>query len=423
MQRRSGSRWALFALLPLLAGAAACTDRSPTISGDEFFPGGQRPVTLQATLPAAGLFASRGSFAGYAPAPGYPTEVLVANRYGGQLDAHGLVRMTGFPQRVEYTQGNAVRSDTLFTYGAGRLVVAIDSAASRVQPTTIRIYQLAQRFDAGSATWTTAVDTGSQHVAWTTPGGTPGPVLGTATWTPSAAGDSLVIAIDSLAVAAMAADSAYPGLLVTADEPGSLVSVASFTLRTRVHPKSASPDTAIAQNVTASSRTYVFNPEPPRATGGALEVGGIRSARALFDLNLNVALPACAVPSTCGTMGLRDVSINSVELLLKPLAQPTAFAPTGPVPLSLRTVIEPELGFRAPLGPIVDGGGAAFTPGDTLVAIPITTQVQIQVGRDSLSGSFALLSEPQGNTFASVWFDPAPRLRITYTLPPAQRLP
>jgi hypothetical protein len=421
MQRRTGSRRALFALLPLLA--AACSDRSPTVAGDEFFPGGERPTTLQAVVSSAGAFTPRGSFAGYAPAPGFPAGVLVANQYGGVLNAHGLVRVTGFPLSVDYTQGTAVRHDTLFTYGSGRLVALVDSAASVAAPTTLRFYRAGQKWDRATATWTTAVDTGSLHVDWTVPGGTPGPLVGQATWTPSAAGDSLVVALDSLTVAQLA-DSTFPGLLVTADEPGSLVQLASLTLRTRVHPKSAAPDTAIAQNVTGNVKTFIFTPEPPRSSTGALEVGGIRSARALFDLDLNQALPACeAGPPACGTLALKDVSINSVELLLRPLAMPLAFAPVGPVPLTVRTVEEPELGFRAPLGPTVDPTAAAYQPGDTVVAIPLTFQVQAQVARDSLTGSFALLSEPQGNTFGAVWFEPAPRLRITYTLPPASRLP
>jgi len=106
-----------------------------------------------------------------------------------------------------------------------------------------------------------------------------------------------------------------------------------------------------------------------------------------------------------------------------------AFAATFFIPvvlarvLSLRTVNEPELGRVAPLGGLVDARTAYFHRGDTLVAVPLTGFAATQIARDSLHNAFALLSEPAGNTFGAVWFEPAPRLRITYTLPPAPRLP
>ena len=419
MQRRSGLRRALYALLPVLL--AACTDRSPTVSGDEFLPGGARPTTLQAIIPTAGLFTPRGSFAGYAPTNTSPAALLVANQYGGQLNAHALVRLTGFPTFVDYTQGNTVRHDTVFTYDGGSLVMKVDSGASRVGTTTLRFYRAGQRWDARTATWTLAVDTGSVHQAWTTPGGTLGPLLGVTTWNPATAGDSLVLALSPQAVAAMA-DTTFPGFIVTADEPGALVQLRSFALRTSVHPQKASPDTAVAQSITTGVQTYVFTPEPPRATHGELEVGGIRSARSLFDLNLDQTVPGCA-SGTCAPLRLKDVTINSVALLLKPAAMPAAFAPLDSLAITLRSVEEPELGRVAPLGGLVDQTSVYYHRGDTLVAVPLTAYAVTHVSLDSLHGSFALLSEPQGNSFAAIWFEPAPRLRITYTLPPAPRLP
>ncbi|HET6763590.1 MAG TPA: hypothetical protein VFH27_07950, partial [Longimicrobiaceae bacterium] len=376
--------------------------------------------TLQSIIPSAALFTPRGSFAGYASA-GSPAAVLVANQYGGLVDAHSLLRFNGFPTVIEYTQGT-VKRDTAFTYGPGTLVAVVDSAASVVAPTTLRFYRAGQKWDAATATWTIARDTGVV-VPWTQPGGSLGPLLGSATWTPSAAGDSVTLALDSLAVAQMA-DSTFPGLVITTDQPGALVQLRSFVLRTRVHPAKASPDTAIAQTISTGIKTYIFNPEPPRATHGELEVGGIRSARSIFELSLDQQVPACAPPATCGTLPLKSVAINSVELLLRPATTiPSAFASLDSVALTLRTVDEPELGRVAPLGGLVDARTAYFHRGDTLVAVPLTSYAATQIARDSLHGAFALISEPAGNTFGAVWFEPAPRLRITYTLPPAPRLP
>jgi hypothetical protein len=419
MQRRSGFRRAFLVLLPLVA--AACTDKSPTVTGDEFFPGGGRPVTLQTILTDPAIFQNRGSFSGYPPGPDFPAQVLVANQYGGQLDAHGLLRITGFPARINYTQGTSVRNDSLFTYGAGTLVAHIDSAGSRVAPTTLRFRDVAQQWDRGTATWTVALDTGGVRTLWTQPGGTPGAAVGQATWNPAEGGDSLVIDLDSLTVARMA-DSTYAGMLLTTDQPGSRLQVTSFVLRTRVHPKSASPDTAIAQSISGNLGTYVFTPDPP-SSGSQWQVGGVRSARALFDMNLDQTVPGCAAGgASCAPLSLREVSLNEVAVLLRPVAPPPAFATLDSIPLTIRRVLDPELGFRAPLASVVSSG-VSYHPGDTLVAIPITAFVGSAVARDTLSGSFAVLSEPAANTFGLVWFEPTPRLRVTYTLPARASLP
>ncbi|MDB4952403.1 MAG: hypothetical protein JWM27_5052 [Gemmatimonadetes bacterium] len=420
MQRRSGFRRALLALLPLVA--AACRDSSPTLTGDEFFPGGGRPVTLQAIVAGAGVFTQRGTFSGYPPGVDFPTKILVADKYGGVLDAHGLLRVTGFPARIDYTQGSAVRQDSVFTYGAGTLVAQLDSAGSVAVPTTLRLRTLAQGFDRTTATWTVASDTGGVRTAWAVPGGTPAANLSQALWTPSQAGDSLVFALDSLQVAQLA-DSTFKGLLLSTDEPGTRVQVRSFTLRTRVHPKTASPDTAIAQTLTGNTATYVFTPEPPHSAG-QLEVGGVRSARTLFDLNLDQRVPACASAApSCGTLRLSEVSLNEVAVLLRPVAVSPAFASPDSIPLTLRVVQEPDLGFRAPLAGLVNSALVAYHPGDTLVAIPFNEYAKTLVAKDSLTSSLALLSEPAANTFGMVWFEPTPRLRITYTLPAKPRLP
>jgi hypothetical protein len=419
MQRRSGFSRAFLVLLPLVA--AACTDKSPTVTGDEFFPGGGRPVTLQTILADPAIFHDRGSFSGYPPGPDFPSHVLVANKFGGTLDAHGLMKITGFPTRINYTQGSSVRNDSLFTYGAGTLVARIDSAGSRVASTTLRFRDAAQPWDRSTATWTVAFDTGGVRSLWTQPGGTPGAAVGQVTWNPADAGDSLVIDLDSLTVARMA-DSTYAGMLLTTDQPGSRVQVTSFVLRTRVHPKSASPDTAIAQTITGNLGTYIFNPDPP-SSGGQWEVGGVRSARSLFDLNLDQTVPGCAAGGApCAALRLRDVSLNEVAVLLRPVAPPPAFATLDSIPLSIRRVLDPDLGFRAPLSSVVSSR-VAYHPGDTLVAVPITDFTKTAIARDTLSGSFALLSEPAANTFGLVWFQPAPRLRITYTLPARASLP
>src|SRR4051812_5220613 len=90
---------AVLALLPLLA-AAACKDETPTLSGDAFFPGGSRPVTLEAVTPASQFLATLGAFSGYESSHTFP-ELVVANQYQGVLNAHALQRYD-FPDSLNY---------------------------------------------------------------------------------------------------------------------------------------------------------------------------------------------------------------------------------------------------------------------------------------------------------------------------------
>jgi hypothetical protein len=101
-------------------------------------------------------------------------------------------------------------------------------------------------------------------------------------------------------------------------------------------------------------------------------------------------------------------------------------------------VAEPELGRRAPLGPLVLGrqvaGGILFAdaaltrdlfaaPSDTTVTLVLTDHFRGVIARDTAavpgraSTAFALIAEPEGANFGYARFVPTPRLRIIYTLP------
>ena len=73
MHFRIPRRGALLALLALLP-AAACKDQTPTLTGDPFFPGGSRAVTLESILPASQFLTTIGSFSGFEkPLSPWPT--------------------------------------------------------------------------------------------------------------------------------------------------------------------------------------------------------------------------------------------------------------------------------------------------------------------------------------------------------------
>jgi hypothetical protein len=443
MRRRFSLGRALAFATLLSLPAVACTDDPPTATGGDLFPG-SLPSTFQVVLPADSFFRNQGSFSGYSDV-GDVAYQLVANRFDGGLQANTLVKLAAFPTSFNYTQGGVARSDTLATLGTGSLVVRLDTLASTSSgPLELQLWQVGQAWDAATATWTMAVDTAGGRVPWTQPGGSRAGLLSTATLAAGArtTGDSVLFALDSLEVQRIARTD-FPGLLITATGAQGRVQIQSggIQLRTGAHPRSASPDTVIAVNVSPSSATFVYDPDQPAAPAGILQAGGIRSARTLLRVSLPTTLPVCQ-GGTCTRVSTRAVTLNEVSLLLTPTSVPGGFRPLGRVPIALRRVTEPELGRRAPLGQLVNEllgldanarpvyGGSAFAPADSVHTVPLTSFAAGLVASDTTSFSLALLSDPgalSGNSgalsFGPAWFTPAPRLRIVYTLPARPALP
>ncbi|HVG44822.1 MAG TPA: hypothetical protein VM890_08830 [Longimicrobium sp.] len=421
---------ALLGLLALLP-AAACKDQTPTLSGDPFFPGGSRAVTLESILPASQFLTTVGSFSGYESASTF-NGLVVANQYAGALSSHPLQQYV-IPKNVDFSVNGVSLQDSLYTVTSARLVVVIDSLGSRVAPTTLQLFPIAQPFDWRTATWTLAVDTGAVHTPWTQPGGTKGPLLSSAAWAPHTAGDTVLLPVDTARLPKGRPDS-LSVLLATA-EAGSRVQLTSTVLRLLVKPSNAGKDTTLTVDVTPIRTTFVFTPQPP-AAGGTFQAGGILADRTIFKVNLDQQLPGCApADQPCPTVRLRDVRLNRVSLLLRPLPVPLGYDPLRSVPLELYLVQEPELGRRAPLVPSRITGGSALDSlqvfqalTDTVVELPITLQAVLQSQTDSLQVAFALLGEITGGsgslrTFGLGRYEPTPRLRIVYTLPTRPSLP
>jgi hypothetical protein len=425
---RARAALALLALLP----AAACKDRMPTLTGDPFFPGGSRPATLEAIIPASQYLQTLGTFTGYEEPRTFSAQV-VANQYQGALSSHPLQRYI-IPKSIDYSVNGATTSDSLYAIQSARLVVVVDSLASHVAPTTLQLYPVTQAYDWRTATWTLAVDSGTVHTPWTQPGGTTGPLLSSAAWTPHTAGDSVLMPIDTARLRALRPDS-VPLLIATA-QAGTRLQLSSTLLRLTVKPSNAGKDTTFNVDVTPTRNTFIFTPQPPSGAG-FFQAGGVLADRTLFSVNLDQPLPGCAPEDQpCAPVRMKDVRLNRVSLLLKPLPVPLGFEPLGTLPLELWLVSEPELGRRAPLVPSRITGSSALdslhvfqAPSDSVVELPITLQTALQVQSDSLQLSFALLGELSGGgtttvrTFGLGRYEATPRLRVIYTLPTRPTLP
>lgn len=420
-------------LAALALSAAACTDDTPTFTGEDDFPPGATPITREVIVPASAFFRSLGSYAGYTRASDL-SAVVVANQFDEGLNAHALARFSPFPVEVTYRRDGVEKRDRAFSYTTSTLLLRVDTAASTPGPVTVQVWRAAQEWERTSATWTTAVDTGTVRRAWTEPGGTRGVLLAQGTFeADSAAGDTLVLALTGASVASLADSLTGEGVVVTTSTVGARLEVFEMILRAAIRPDSALPDTVLVQNLgSAGDRTTVYTPEQP-TTPGVISVGGVLSARTLVEVRADQPVPNCALGVVCGTVPLRDVLLNEVSLLLRPLDVPNGFDPLGSVPLSLRVVDEVGLGRTAPLGPRVLGDALqqtqihTFAEGDSLVVLPITNLARSLALADTLPRTFALVSElvgfTQPPTFGVAQFDAEPRLRIIYTLPARRPLP
>jgi hypothetical protein len=416
----------LFALLAALAvTVAACSDETPTLSGPGSFPPGGTAVTREVILPAARFFEVLGGFSGYTDASD-AAYAVVANQYGGELNAHALARFIGFPRTVTYLRNGVSKTDAAFSYRESRLVLDVDTLATAGRPFTLQVWEAAQRFDPRTATWTLAIDSAGEQVAWTEPGGTRGVLLGTASY-PATGGDSLVVTLSPASVQRMA-DSTSPGVVVTVAETGARVELANFQLRISVRPDSAAPDTTINFTaLTGANLTTVYTPEQPDATPGTVAVGGIRSARTLLELDLDQTVPGCPATQTCAEVPLSQVQLNQVAILLRPAPTPRGFGALNSVPLALRLVVEPELGRVAPLGQTLLDQDVLFPSADSVLALPITTLTRTLLANDSIPRTVALVSEQGGAgpppNFGVLFLSADARLRIVYTLPARRPLP
>lgn len=437
MPRSHRTRAALAAWL-LVAVAAGCRDDLPTAVGPDRFPDRARLTSLVLELPAAQFLQVLSQPSGYTGVRD-ARYGLVAHRFEGELEARSLIQLGAFPDTVVYSVGDTRYEDTEFDFVGGTLVTTVDTATMALTGSaTLAVYALAQEWDPATATWTLAVDSGGVRTPWATPGGTLGARLARTTWAPgdTLRRDTVVWELDAAVLRRMA-DEGIRGIAIVAEEAPTRLQISTMQLRAQIRPGSR-PDTTLLRTIGAENGTFIFTPPPPEPAGRLL-VGGLTSARVLFRIDLPETVPACpaAAPPTgaCAPRPLRDVHLNDVVLLLDPLPV-GGFRPLRPLTLRARSVGEPELGMRAPLGPPVGGRPgqpaeaqvqpAFFAGSPETVVLPLTEHVGTIVARSdttAVSTTLALLVEPEAVSFGFAAFSATPRLRIVYTLPESRNSP
>jgi hypothetical protein len=418
-------RAALLAVLLSLAGVAACENQLPTLTGDGAFPADRIPVTLELTLPMEQVLVSQAVYDGFDTRLEY---LLVANGFDGALHAHSLARFAGYPDSVRYMVGGAPRTEADFAYTGGRVIAVVDTLSSLRQPTRLEVHAITQFWDTLAVSWQNAVNRPGATVPWSTPGGTVGPAIGGADWAGAGGqSDTLALQLDSLTVRRLARGELH-GVQIRAATPGARVELSRLQLEVSIRP-AGRPDTTVTHLVLGGRQTFVLTPDPPEPAG-ILRIGGLTGARAALQLNADVQVPTCAPPQTgpaCPMVSLREVTLDRAALVLRPAPVAGGHRPLTATVVQARRLLEPELGRRAPVGPLLTtqnvpadrfAGGA-----DNDVTIDLTAPLMGALATTPRRLSIVLVSPIGANDFGTLWFQPSPTFRLIYTVTRPPQLP
>ena len=430
-------------LLPLLAAVlGACQDQLPTAVGPALAP--VHPLTFEVILPWSEFVSDARVLGGF----GRPVQTgsgLVAHEFGGEMEAHTLVRMAEFPRAANFVDSlGTTRADTLLTFLSAELFVTFDTTSnSSTGSVTIQLERILEPWDARTAGWELAVDSVGERTPWGEPGGGPVEPIAGATWEPQEG----LFFLNAAALALLGDTTRNDrGLRIRLTTPGHWLDITGVRLELHTRP-SINQDSIFLLSVGLSELTYVYTPTPSAPEPDELRAGGVPAWRSVLTLGLPASVPgnpavcarlSCPVPLTAGRL-------NHAGLLLTTEPPEPAFVPTDPIQFQVRGVLAPEFLPKSPLGAplFLDTLGlavgttvpeSAFHPGGArVVEIPITPIVRSLLSGSTLSGfrptpTIALMElfEPTSFAFGS-FVGPGrsgePRLRLVLTVSDPVALP
>lgn len=421
----------------LLVAVVACQEEGPMALDDASLP--DEPTTVEVELPWSAFASNLQVLGGFGSASTVPTPV-VAHTYNGSLEARTLIRFDSLPPaiRVLSDANGAVVTDTMMTYLAGYVTLGFDTVASvSPGPVDLELSTLQQRWDARSASWTSAVDSIGDQQAWTEPGAGPVGHTSTGTWSTTVS-DSVTFVLDSAFLADWSGpDSQNHGTRLSSTTDGSLLVLTRA--RFRISMRSSLADTVVEDTLDLLERTVVYDPPPAAPTD--IRVGGAPAWRALLQVSAPVLT---GPPELCARVGCpytpQAGQISYAALSLTSQASEAGFQPTDTLFVDVRSVLDTSTLPKAPLGISQTGGfgrsiepqafGAA--PGER-VDLPVTGFVRTLLAGPDESGKappsvLALLSasEPSSLFFASFVGPGAagePTLKLIVTVSEPQVLP
>lgn len=342
-------RW-LARLLPLVltASLTACENESPAALDEAFVPVG--PVTVEVHVPWSQFASDLRVLGGFGAADQVGLGFL-ANAYQGTLNAHTLLHVNAFPTQATVTDSiGTSRTDTSLEFVGGYLLLRFDAEAStNTQPVTISVGRTLTQWDAHTATWVNAADSASGSVPWPEPGGGPVAPLGSLVWNKAVA-DSILIPLDSAAVAAIGDTASDHGLRLAVDDPGNRLQITFAQLNLTTRP-SVHRDTLITLVSDVITQTFIYDQRPAPVTSG-FRVGGSPSYRSIFGLGLpaSVSADAAACARVSCPLQLTADRITHAGLVLTTRAVEPAFRPTDSLAVQARTVVAPEALPKSPIG-------------------------------------------------------------------------
>jgi hypothetical protein len=410
--------------------AAACGEEGPTAVGAGLLPT-DAVRTFEIVLEPHQYMVWDTAFGLYSE-PRDMQFAIVAQQFEGALNSHVLARFT-IPTSLSVPDTLGImRLDTMPIYTGGTLRLLVDTARSTAPPVRLALYRTAQEWDA-SATWQHRIDTTGVQLPWTTPGGTRGPLVDTASYALEA--DTVVFRIDSATIAAWrdGADVTR-GALITSQTADSRLRVGIPVLHLDAR-STHNPDTVFNVSGSPTRRTFIFEPAQP-VVSSTPRVGGTPAWRTILRLQerLDTLSFACPGVPNC-TFRLSEATINNAGLRLQPVPpppgmrpeadvvigaytiEPTALVPLQRSPLGnlIGVVTVPHTSFLAPAAPIAEISiteliRAAVLPPERRGDVAVPTHIALVPGFDPRLFGFG--------TFASL-----PRLRLVVSIAQELQLP
>jgi len=432
--------WVAAPAFPLLAALlGGCSESPPIVGGDDLFP--VQPLTVEWVLPFDRFASDVRVVGGF----GNPADVGVGllTRSEG-FESRTLLRFSGFPSSATLPDSLGVtRTDTNLTFIGGELLLRFDSvryAPAAAGPIPVRLHRLESgAWDPQTATWALAVDTLGGARPWPQPGAGGGRLIAEGRWD-RAAGDSLIIPVDSATIAAWGDTTQVGrGARLDAGADGVRLRVQSAALRLRTKA-SINRDTILALPVPTERLTFIYDPLPAPPTG-ELRVGGAPAWRTFFRVSLPPRIeapdPLCA-QVTC-PLELKPNQVVYAAVVLRSRAAPGPFQPVDSLSVDVRPVLDPDRFPRSPLGESFIPFGQRVAAdwfgvnAGRPVSVPVTGLVRDLVRGETLSGetparAVALLAPLEPLSFEFTPFEGpgtagAPSLRILLTLLDGVRLP
>ncbi len=371
------------------------------------------------------------------------------------LNSRVLLRFASFPDSVSVFNANTGSAtwDSDYSVVGGRLVLFFDTVQGlQLGPVGISAFATQQRWDVQTVNWEVAVDTLGDHAEWVQPGGGITVPIGTGTFDLQAGraetdtiplNDSVSIAVDSARMAAWADPSdAARGALIALEDSNRRVILEAARLRVVVRPR-VPLDSLLEATALGGESSFIYDPLPGPPTEG-LRVGGAPSWRSVITLDLPRVLDGhpdlCAVVTCPFDLVANDAQLNLAELVLTTRQTLPAYQLFNSLDIEVRTVANPELLPKSPLGSELTGSFAAtaapelFTSrSGTELDFPLTHLVQDLMLGDSATvagtpNTIVVLSkrEPPAlgfGAFQGVGDAGSPVLRLLFTVAGELTLP